>query len=207
VVQNSEYRLGELDKNDLLASPFEQLKRWVQQAKEAQVVEPTAMCLATATPEGRPSARYVLLRGLDERGLVFFSNYESRKGRELATNPFASATFWWGPLERQVRIEGRVERTSSEESDAYFDSRALQSRIASAASPQSQVVEDRDELEAIVEALREREGEDIRRPAHWGGYRIIPDRFEFWQGRPARLHDRLVYRLEQNGWVLERLAP
>lgn len=207
MAQNYEYRLGELDTNDLLASPIEQLRGWLEAAKEAQIVEPTAMCVSTATQEGRPSARFVLLRALDERGVVFFSNYESRKGHELAANPFACATFWWATLERQVRVEGRVERTSPEESDAYFDSRPSQSKIASAASPQSQVVSNREELEAIVDALRPREGEDIRRPDHWGGYRIVPDRFEFWQGRPARLHDRLVYRLENGEWIIERLAP
>jgi len=206
VAGNYEYRFGELNEADLAPSPFVQLSGWLNAAKEFAIVEPSAMCVATANAEGRPSARYVLLRGLDERGLVFFTNYESRKGQELAENPFACATFWWAALERQVRVEGRVEKTSAEESDHYFKSRAEQSQLASAASPQSQVVSSRAELEEMVASLAA-QAEDFPRPSHWGGYRIVPDRFEFWQGRPARLHDRLGYRLSGGVWLIERLAP
>lgn len=205
VADRSEYQLGALDIADLSDSPIEQLRRWLGDAAEAKLTEPAAMCVSTASSEGRPSARFVLLRVLDERGLVFFSNYESRKGQELAENPYACATFWWGSLERQVRVEGLVERTMAEESDEYFYSRPAESQLASAASPQSQVVDSREELEALVQKLRA-QGE-VKRPPHWGGYRLVPDRFEFWHGRPARLHDRLVYRKVDGRWAIERLAP
>jgi len=208
MTERTDYRLGELEEMQLADSPIVQLQRWVEDAARAKLVEPSAMCVSSVGPDGRPSARYVLLRGLDERGLVFFTNYESRKGVELATNPFVAVTFWWGLLERQVRVEGRVERTSDDESDAYFESRPRDSQLASSASPQSRPVENREALEALVKALAaEYEGEPVPRPDHWGGFRIVPDRFEFWHGRRARLHDRVIYEIQPTGWTRYRIAP
>ena len=167
------------------------------------------MTLATATPDGRPSARMVLLRGADERGFSFFTNYESRKARELEANPFAALVFFWHELERQVRIEGRVERVSAQQSDAYFHSRPKGARIGAWASPQSQVIAGREILDSrYLEFERRHPDETVPRPANWGGYRLVPDSIEFWQGRPNRLHDRLRYTLRPAGsWLIERLAP
>lgn len=202
-----EYVLAALDESDLAQDPIIQLHAWLQDAEGAGVLEPNAMCLATADRVGRPSARVVLLRGLDEQGLVFFSHYQSRKGRELAANGVAAACFWWGLLQRQVRVEGRVEKIAPAESDAYFASRPVESRYASAASPQSTPIASRAELEAAVEQLRRQHAEGPPRPAEWGGYRLTPEAFEFWQGRPARLHDRFEYRLVNGAWAVRRLAP
>lgn len=199
-MQRSDYTKGELMEGDVLRDPFLMFREWLGTARDENVVEPEAFCLSTATADGRPSARMLLLRGVDH-GLLFYTNYLSRKGRELAENPFAAMTFWWGDLERQVRIEGEVHQVTAEESDAYFASRPASSRQASAASPQSQVVSGRDELEERVAA----EGTD--RPDHWGGYRLVPTAFEFWQGRPSRLHDRFRFSKVENGWLIERLAP
>jgi pyridoxamine 5'-phosphate oxidase len=202
-----DYRLADLEESDLDRDPIRQLRAWLDAAEAAGVLEPNAMCLATADDRGRPSARMVLLRGLDERGLVFFTHYGSRKGRDLEANAAAAVCFWWGVLQRQVRVEGRVERVSAEESDAYFASRPLESRYASAASPQSAPIASRSELEARMESLREGFPAGPPRPPDWGGYRLVPEVFEFWQGRPARLHDRFEYRRETGLWTIRRLAP
>lgn len=205
-----EYEQGALDEGSVDADPVRQFALWYDAAVAAGVPEPEAMALATATPDGCPSARMVLLRGFDARGFCFFTNYESRKGRELAANPHAALTFHWATLERQVRIEGRVERTTAAESDAYFTSRPGASRIGAWSSPQSEVVADRTALESLYERFRAAHPDDaaIPRPDHWGGFRLVPERIEFWQGRPSRLHDRLVFRrASTGGWTLARLAP
>lgn len=199
------------DKNTLLesevaASPFDQFSSWFDEALAAKVPEPNAMTLATVDPKGRPSARIVLVKGADARGFVFYTNYESRKGLDLAGNPSACVLFFWQQLERQIRIEGRVEKAAPAESDAYFHSRPLGSRIGAWASHQSQPVT-REQLEAQEREFEQRYGDAPPRPPQWGGYRLVPDRFEFWQGRPSRLHDRLVYELDGGSWCIVRLAP
>lgn len=201
--------MARLQETDLHPDPFRQFRAWFDAAVAAQPVNPDAMTLATATPDGRPSARMVLLKGFDERGFVFFTNYESRKGMELEANPRAALVFYWPAMERQVRVEGRVERTTATESDAYFHSRPWGSRLSTLASPQSRVIASRDVLEQrMAELLRQYPDHDIPRPEHWGGYRLIPTVIEFWQGQPNRLHDRLCYeRREDGGWDVRRLAP
>ncbi|OWT75830.1 MULTISPECIES: pyridoxamine 5'-phosphate oxidase [unclassified Achromobacter] len=199
------------DKNELLesqaaASPFDQFSSWFDEALAAEVPEPNAMTLATVDATGQPSARIVLVKGADERGFVFYTNYESRKGHDLADNQRASLLFFWQPLERQIRIEGHVEKVTAEESDAYYNSRPLGSRIGAWASHQSQPVT-REALEATTRDFEQRYGETPPRPPHWGGYRVVPARFEFWQGRPSRLHDRLVYELNAKQWLLSRISP
>lgn len=200
------YGKFELLESGMAGTPFEQFTQWFAQALEAGVAEPNAMTLATVGPDQAPSARIVLLKGFDENGFVFYTNYESRKGRDLAAHPQAALLFFWQPLERQVRIEGRIEKTTAEESDAYFRSRPLGSRIGAWVSPQSQPIS-RDALEARNAELTAQLGDDPQRPPHWGGYRVVPHRVEFWQGRPSRLHDRLAYELQGDAWVLQRLAP
>ena len=188
--------------------PIIQFQRWFENVIDANLHEPNAMILATSTSVGRPSARTVLLKGYDERGFVFYTNYEGRKAAELEANPACALLFYWGELERQVRIEGHASRLSKEESDAYFASRPRGSRLGAWASEQSQTVEDRNVLEERLKALEvEYEGREIPRPPFWGGYRVEPDSIEFWQGRENRLHDRLVYRRAAQGWKLERLQP
>jgi len=203
-----DYARGSLDERSVDPDPIRQFQFWFRQALDAQLPEPNAMTLATVDGEGRPSARIVLIKGVDEQGFVFYTNYESRKGLELATNPHASLLFYWIELERQVRIEGVVEKTSAGESDAYFASRPLGSRIGAWASEQSREIADRAELEASEKAFTERFGENPPRPPHWGGYRLVPERIEFWQGRPSRLHDRILYTREADGhWRISRLSP
>ena len=203
-----EYAREGLSEADVDADPVVQFGRWFEQAEQGGLLEPHAMTLATATPDGRPSARMVLLRGFDQRGFCFYTNYQSRKGDELAANPLAALVFWWDKLERQVRIEGRVERTSRAESEAYFSSRPPGSQLSAAASPQSRVIDGRATLERRVTELAtgQRDGQ-VPLPEFWGGYRLAHEVVEFWQGRPNRLHDRLRYRRAGSGWKLERLAP
>ena len=202
------YERAELDETASRGEPIEQFRQWFDEALAAQVPEPNAMTLATVGPDGRPSTRIVLVKGFDATGIVWYTNYDSRKGRELAGNPFAALQFHWVELERVVRIEGRVEKVSDEESETYFRSRPLDSRIGAWASPQSQVISSR----AVLVANAARYGAQFAlnppKPPHWGGYRLVPDTWEFWQGRKSRLHDRLRYRQDQEGrWVRERLAP
>lgn len=204
-----DYRLASLDEHDVDRDPLALFHRWFEQALRAQLPEPNAMTLATIGDDGRPAARIVLLKGLDERGFTFFTNYDSRKGRELAARPHAALVFLWDELERQVRIEGLTERVSPEESDEYYRKRPLGSRLGAWASPQSQVIASRHWLEAREAELRAKWPDDPPRPPHWGGYRVVPDRIEFWQGRSSRLHDRLRFdrRAGATVWTLERLAP
>ena len=201
------YERAELDESASAASPIDQFGLWLQQALDAQLPEPNAMTLATVGSDGRPSTRIVLIKGFDARGIVWYTNYASRKGRELAANPHAALQFHWVELERVVRIEGRVEKAGEAESDAYFASRPLDSRIGAWASPQSEVIPSRALLVTNAAKFGARFMLNPPRPPHWGGYRLVPDRFEFWQGRPSRLHDRLRYRLDAGVWVRERLAP
>jgi pyridoxamine 5'-phosphate oxidase len=202
-----EYASAELVEEEAAAEPFRQFARWFDDALRADLPLPNAMTLATATPAGRPSARVVLLKGVDADGFVFYTNYESRKARELAVNPYASLVFLWTPMERQVRIEGAVEKVSDAESDEYFDTRPLGSRLGAWASPQSMPLPSRLTLAAKVAAIMLRYGTAPPRPPHWGGYRVRPDAIEFWQGRPDRLHDRLRYVKQGASWKIERLAP
>lgn len=204
-----EYRRGQLQREMMAEEPFAQFAVWFAEAAETDLLEPNAMTLATADENGRPSARLVLLKDFDEQGFVFYTNYESRKGWELAVNPWAALTFWWGNLQRQVRIEGRVERVSAEESDVYYNSRPLGSQIGAWASQQSRMIEDRAELEERLAALEARFAvEEIVRPPFWGGYRVVPTAVEFWQGGVNRLHDRFLYSRQADGsWLIERLSP
>jgi pyridoxamine 5'-phosphate oxidase len=201
-------RTGVLLEEDMAADPLEQFQRWFAEAETAGIRAPHAMTLATAAPDGAPSARMVLLKGAGAEGFVFFTGYGSRKGGELDANPRGALLFYWDPLGRQVRVEGSVERVSPEESDAYFATRPRGAQLAAAASRQGRVLADREQLDAEVAALaREHAQADVPRPEHWGGYRLRPEAYEFWQHRESRLHDRLRYRGSDGGWLRERLSP
>jgi pyridoxamine 5'-phosphate oxidase len=201
-------RVGELRRADLDPDPLIQFGRWYEEAEAAGIRAPHAMALGTATSTGDPSVRMVLLKGADERGFSFYTGYVSRKAGDLDTNPRAALLFYWDPLGRQVRIEGTVERVAEEESDVYFATRPRGAQLAATASRQGLVLENREELDQRVAALgREHAGRDVPRPEHWGGYRLVPDTYEFWQHRDDRLHDRLRYRRDNGGWTIERLSP
>ena len=201
------YEKAELSEDASAANPLKQFERWLNEAIQSEVPEPNAMTVATVASNMRPSTRVVLIKGYDERGIVWYTNYDSRKGKELAGNPFAALQFHWVELERVVRIEGRMEKISDAESDAYFHSRPLDSRIGAWASPQSQVIDGRGVLVTNAAKYAAQFMLNPPRPPHWGGYRLVPDEWQFWQGRRSRLHDRLRYRLNEGNWLRERLAP
>jgi pyridoxamine 5'-phosphate oxidase len=201
-------RAGVLWEAAVAPDPLDEFRAWFAAAETAAIRAPQALALATATPDGAPSVRMVLLKGFDEHGFVFFTGYVSRKAAELEANPRAALLFYWDPLGRQVRIEGRVERVSADESDAYFATRPHGAQLAATASRQSAVLSGRDELDArVAELADEYEGADVPRPAHWGGYRLLPEVYEFWQHRADRLHDRIRYRRDDGGWAIVRLSP
>jgi pyridoxamine 5'-phosphate oxidase len=201
------YERAELSEDASHSDPLKQFDRWLTEAISAEIPEPNAMTLATVGSDLRPSTRIVLIKGYDDQGLVFYTNYESRKGQELAGNPYAAVQFHWVELERVVRVEGRVEKTTAAESDAYFASRPFDSRVGAWASPQSQVIASRTVLVTNAARFGAQFMLNPPRPPHWGGYRLVPDQWQFWQGRPSRLHDRLRYSLRNGEWVRERLAP
>lgn len=203
-----DYQLKSLDESDVQPNAIDQFSIWWDEALKAQIEEVNAMALCTTRPDGRPSARIVLLKGFDHAGFVFYTNYESEKGKHLSGNPFASIVFFWKELERQVRIEGVCEKVADDESDAYFRSRPLGSRIGAWVSPQSRTISGRNELEQRTEEIQQRFNLcDVPRPPHWGGYRVVPETIEFWQGRSNRLHDRILYTKKGNNWEITRLAP
>jgi pyridoxamine 5'-phosphate oxidase len=204
-----DYKLRSLNESDVAVNPFDQFTRWWDDAVSSEIDEINAMTLATATTDGFPSARIVLLKGYDHDGFIFFTNYQSQKGQELETNPHAALVFFWKELERQVRIEGIIEKISGKESDEYYNSRPVGSRIGAWASPQSEVIANREEIENNFASLEKKFGnENIPRPGHWGGYKLRPTMLEFWQGRSSRLHDRIRYALQKDhNWMIERLAP
>lgn len=201
------YEQGQLLESNIKMNPFELFRKWFDQAVEAKIIEPNAMTIATATKEGIPSARVVLLKGFDETGFVFYTNYHSRKGKELNDNPFAAILFWWREFERQIRIEGKIEKISRKESEEYFNQRPLKSRYGTLASEQSEIIENREVLEKRFTDLEKQYGANPPTPENWGGYKLIPAKFEFWQGRTSRLHDRICYHKENNNWKIFRLQP
>lgn len=204
----NDYHLNALSEKDVSGNPIEQVQNWLDEALKNKVYEPTAMNLATVSPQGKPSARIVLLKEINKNGFVFFTNYDSKKGNDIAANPYVALTLFWKELERQVRIEGITEKITAEESDQYFLSRPIGSQIGAIASPQSKIITDRDQLENTVKELTEKyRKETIKRPENWGGYCVKPNLIELWQGRSSRLHDRIVYEFENNIWTIKRLAP
>jgi pyridoxamine 5'-phosphate oxidase len=204
-----QYNSDSIDEKTVDRDPLKLFQRWLDEAIAAGIHLPEAMTLATSTPEGKPSARLILLKEADERGFVFYTNYNSPKARDLDSNPQAAMVFYWPQLERQVRVEGAIERTSADESDAYFKTRPRESQIGALASPQSEVIPSREALQQRARELEKLyEGREVERPAHWGGYRLLPERIEFWKGRPSRLHDRILYERQSDGsWSIKRLAP
>ena len=203
-----EYKTGELNESGMKANPIEQFQLWLQAAIDSKIPEPNAMTIATCTANGKPSARVVLLKEINKNGFVFFTNYLSRKGRELLENPFATLVFDWHSIERQVRVEGRVEKLSTLDSDVYFNERPREAQIGAWSSPQSKILNNREELEQRQVSFEEKfNNRKIFRPSNWGGFILLPATIEFWQGRPGRLHDRLVYLRTEEGWTLHRLAP
>ncbi len=201
------YERNQLTESNVDKNPFTQFKNWFDEVLKSDIIEPNAMTIATATKSGIPSVRVVLLKEFDQTGFTFFTNYKSRKGRELEENPFAALLFWWGIFERQVRIEGKVEKISKEESEAYFDIRPLKSRFGALASIQSEEIESRALLEERFHDLEKKWGKNPPKPENWGGYKLIPNKFEFWQGRRDRLHDRICYEKVNNVWRIFRLSP
>lgn len=203
-----EYKMAALDLTDVDKEPMKQFQLWFEEALKADIIEPNAMFLATVSKEGKPSGRVVLLKDIAEGGLIFYTNYESRKAKDIAENQYVSLTFFWADLERQVRVEGYVRKVSEQRSTEYYLSRPYESQIGAWASPQSRVVADKTFLEqSFAKFLDEFSQKAIHRPPHWGGYVVIPTYFEFWQGRPNRMHDRICYELEENNWLIKRLAP
>lgn len=204
----TDYKKASLAESDVTSDPYSQFANWFDQALKADVAEPNAMTLSTVNAEGKPSSRIVLIKEFDERGFSWFTNYDSAKGQDLENNPHAALLFFWIALERQVRIEGRIEKLSDRENDAYFNSRPLGSRQSALASQQSQPIADREALEQKLAAVVAEFGDHPPRPSHWGGYRLVPERVEFWQGRSSRLHDRIIYTRDDNGaWKISRLQP
>jgi len=203
-----EYSRQSLEVSDVADNPVRQFEKWFDEALQSSLPEPNAMHLATVTPEGKPSARVVLLKGIEDGTFVFYTNYQSHKGQQMEETPWVAITFFWAELERQVRIEGKISKVDPEISTNYFHSRPRASQIGAWVSPQSRVIPDRDFLETRQKELEKRfEGDEVSRPEHWGGYAVQPSQIEFWQGRPSRLHDRVLYTLNDNNWKIERLAP
>lgn len=203
----TEYRLQQLSEKDVNSDPLLQFQEWFKAALAAEVNEPNAMNLCTVKASGRPASRIVLLKGIEDNGFVFYTNYESDKGRQLQNHPYASLCFFWPELERQVRVEGRVEKVSKSTSDQYFQSRPFASRLGAWASPQSQIIAGRNVLELKLKEIKQKFTLEVPRPEHWGGFKLTPDYIEFWQGRESRLHDRITYKLEGEEWLINRLAP